>query len=232
MIVFVTGLPILPPFKCNECHFQSKTHLALIKHVGEKHKLLQKLLEDQGLATSRHPKSRSSNISQDHFHGDIYNYDESSMDSTSFVKPWETSNNFSNNSRKSEQHWEPLPDYNSAVKFQQQQELTEPGSLKRAKPNQNELKITKKTPGPIECPICQTSFLTSPNFLRHLTDNHFYDQLCSDLTNIKPFSCPLCNFEGKDRKMLVHHYGISHKVVLKLMNDWSEDNHFEVSGCR
>jgi hypothetical protein len=38
-----------------------------------------------------------------------------------------------------------------------------------------------------------------------------------------PFRCPVsvCTFEAKDLKMLVRHYGVSHKMVVKLLNERS-----------
>ena len=129
-------------------------------------------------------------------------------------------------------HWDKLQDSNLPFSLENphQQEFLEPVNPKKLiKTNGNCVKGKKATAGPIQCPICNSPFLTSPQFLRHLTDNHFYDQLCSEFPSFKPFSCPLCNFEGKDRKTLTHHYGISHKVVLKLLNDWCEENHFQVT---
>ena len=38
------GLPNMPPFQCPSCSFNSKTHLALVRHVGNKHKLIKKFL--------------------------------------------------------------------------------------------------------------------------------------------------------------------------------------------
>ena len=63
------GLPTVPPFKCTECHFQCKTQLALVRHIGAKHKLVERVLAEEGLHAGndlfRNSKSRSSSISQD-----------------------------------------------------------------------------------------------------------------------------------------------------------------------
>ena len=63
------GLPTVPPFTCTECHFQCKTQLALVRHIGAKHKLVERVLAEEGLHAGndlfRNSKSRSSSISQD-----------------------------------------------------------------------------------------------------------------------------------------------------------------------
>jgi hypothetical protein len=46
------GLPTVPPFKCSSCSFSSKTQLALVRHVGAKHKQVQRLLNEEGISTS------------------------------------------------------------------------------------------------------------------------------------------------------------------------------------
>jgi hypothetical protein len=50
------GLPSTSPFKCPQCNFQSKTQLALVRHVGSKHQLIRKLLQEDSLrARARSP---------------------------------------------------------------------------------------------------------------------------------------------------------------------------------
>ena len=47
------------------------------------------------------------------------------------------------------------------------------------------------------------------------------ERLRLDLPPFAPFRCPIqiCNFEAKDLKLLVRHYGINHKMVIKLLNE-------------
>jgi uncharacterized C2H2 Zn-finger protein len=65
------GLPTTSPFKCPQCNFQSKTQLALVRHVGAKHRQIKKLLQEDGISAeaagslSSDAKSRSSSTSQD-----------------------------------------------------------------------------------------------------------------------------------------------------------------------
>jgi uncharacterized C2H2 Zn-finger protein len=54
------GLPTTPPFRCPSCHASCPTHLALMKHVGKKHGLLQKLLTGEGKASLEELNKRSS----------------------------------------------------------------------------------------------------------------------------------------------------------------------------
>ena len=59
------GLPNMPPFQCPSCSFNSKTHLALVRHVGNKHKLVKKFLFEAGYekasSISRRSTSQDSN---------------------------------------------------------------------------------------------------------------------------------------------------------------------------
>ena len=36
---------------------------------------------------------------------------------------------------------------------------------------------------------------------------------------MQPFKCPHCNFDGKDVKLQVRHYGIKHHVVVRMLNE-------------
>ena len=89
-------------------------------------------------------------------------------------------------------------------------------------PNKNEGKQTNKESVPVQCPVCHSTFLNSTHFLRHSADKHFFDRLKADLqiqSGQPPFKCPYCTFEGKDIKLLVRHYGINHRMVLKYLNE-------------
>ena len=51
------GLPTEPPFQCpDKCQFVGKTQLALIRHVGTKHKKIKALLEEMGHGGARLPR--------------------------------------------------------------------------------------------------------------------------------------------------------------------------------
>ena len=55
------NLPSQAPFKCPQCSFSSKTQIALVRHLGNKHKLVTKILVEQGY------QSKSSNAKNSHF---------------------------------------------------------------------------------------------------------------------------------------------------------------------
>ena len=85
----------------------------------------------------------------------------------------------------------------------------------------SENKSSKQEQSPVACPICNNTFLNGTHFLRHAADKHFFERLRADLPNYPPFKCtqPNCTFEGKDVKLLVRHYGITHKMVVKILNE-------------
>ena len=83
----------------------------------------------------------------------------------------------------------------------------------------NEKVTTRSDQTPVACPICSSTFLNGTHFLRHAADKHFMDQLKLDLPSEAPFNCPFCTQNCKDLKLLVRHYGLNHKMVLKLLNE-------------
>ena len=95
------------------------------------------------------------------------------------------------------------------------------GSSAQAGKVTSDAKVTTRSDQtPVACPICTSTFLNGTHFLRHAADKHFLDVLKADLPAVAPFKCPYCtNFTGKDLKLLVRHYGLQHKMVLKLLNE-------------
>ena len=70
----------MPPFKCSSCSFTSKTHLALVRHMGGKHKLVKRFLIEGGYekqqaaaATTAGPVA-SRHASQDSNNTSYYSY--------------------------------------------------------------------------------------------------------------------------------------------------------------
>ena len=72
---------------------------------------------------------------------------------------------------------------------------------------------------PKSCPICKSTFLKDEDFLYHAAESHFADKLKTDLPQVAPFKCPKCPIICKDLQRLVLHYGLTHNMVLKLLNE-------------
>ena len=103
---------------------------------------------------------------------------------------------------------------------QQQQQLQQPLSVNCVNNKTPEPKVTTRSDQtPVACPICTSTFLNGTHFLRHAADKHFDERLKQDLPQVAPFKCPYCSTACKDLKLLVRHYGLAHKMVLKLLNE-------------
>ena len=64
------------------------------------------------------------------------------------------------------------------------------------------------------CKLCQQSFTAHRYLYTHLSENHFANQLDTDLPKSGPWKCPKCSYLGSDQKALRVHYGVRHKIVL------------------
>ena len=73
---------------------------------------------------------------------------------------------------------------------------------------------------PVACPICNSTLLNGTHFQRHAADKHFFERLKADLPNaVPPFNCSFCTSNFKDLKLLIRHYGVTHKMVIKYLNE-------------
>ena len=73
---------------------------------------------------------------------------------------------------------------------------------------------------PVACPICNSTLLNGIHFQRHAADKHFFERLKADLPNaVPPFNCSFCTSNFKDLKLLIRHYGVTHKMVIKYLNE-------------
>jgi hypothetical protein len=285
------GLPTVPPFKCSQCNFSSKTHLALVRHMGSKHKLVKKLLAEEGYAADGSSKAamakrRSSSTSQDSSHFDHQQHSSYyQQQQPSYQQPQQSQQEQGHGSswldqynhpvypqqqvqqvipnpysrpqpQPSEQQDPPHPEFASPQHHQQlpqqpspqqQQPLPtyhqdlfvqppqQPPAILQPPPEPPKPQEPLYTPKPeimpksnskssdqippVACPICNSTFLNGTHFLRHAADKHFLDRLRGDLPQAPPFKCPYCTFIGKDLKLLVRHYGLTHKMVLKILNE-------------
>ena len=66
----------------------------------------------------------------------------------------------------------------------------------------------------ILCKICSTAMPTRSKLKRHAVDRHFKEDIAKELSNKRPFRCPLrtCKFEAEAFGPLLRHYGPSHAV--------------------
>ena len=71
-----------------------------------------------------------------------------------------------------------------------------------------------------KCRMCpQTAFKWQSCLYKHFLMNHFNEKIRSQLVLDKePFKCPKCEYTAKLRHVLLLHYGITHKVVAKMVS--------------
>jgi hypothetical protein len=76
-----------------------------------------------------------------------------------------------------------------------------------------------------DCKICSAKSLGLADYLKHLSKIHFKTKLLSMVPSSEPFRCPFegCELEKKDHLTLAVHYGMNHKIALKLLNEMPED---------
>ena len=335
------GIPTVPPFKCPSCAFSSKTLLALVKHLGNKHKMVQKFLIEQGLE-KRPVKATTAAAQVNPAASGARRYSASTMgsqDSQQFEQhynqqhppqPHQEQHRQIVPSQAQQQQWvehyaqpqhqqqpqqpqqpqqhqpqqtpfeqqyqqdsqhhveqsfspspmghpaggptpgaaggftsppppppaaasqhtlpSPHPQHEQHAQQQllqeqqlaqqqlmtssevvqqhpqqdyaQQLQLQQPLSVNCVNNKTPEPKVTTRSDQtPVACPICTSTFLNGTHFLRHAADKHFDERLKQDLPQVAPFKCPYCSTACKDLKLLVRHYGLAHKMVLKLLNE-------------
>ena len=65
------------------------------------------------------------------------------------------------------------------------------------------------------CP--EQAFKWQSALYKHFLINHFNEQVRNMLPSTEPFQCPKCEHVAKTKFHLLVHFGIVHKVVLKLL---------------
>ena len=75
------------------------------------------------------------------------------------------------------------------------------------------------------CKVCAYQCRGLSEYLKHLSKIHFKHKLLSMVPTTSPYKCPWqgCEMVKKDRFSISLHYGVTHKVALKLMQDMPED---------
>jgi hypothetical protein len=59
---------------------------------------------------------------------------------------------------------------------------------------------------------------------KHCLINHFNEEIRDLLPKEEPFKCPKCEYSTKQKHMLMLHFGITHKVVLKFIEEAARQN--------
>ena len=62
-----------------------------------------------------------------------------------------------------------------------------------------------------ECFKCFKEFQDATNYKNHVL-SHYYHCFYDDLPSKKPFRCPLCDYDSRDRITLIRHYAWTHKM--------------------
>ena len=72
-----------------------------------------------------------------------------------------------------------------------------------------------------DCKLCSVKSRGMSEHLRHLSKVHFKHKLLSEMPKTAPYKCPWsgCEVTKKDRFNLALHYGMSHKMALKLVQE-------------
>uniref|UniRef100_A0A0K2UVC7 Nucleus accumbens associated 1, BEN and BTB (POZ) domain containing [Myotis brandtii] n=1 Tax=Lepeophtheirus salmonis TaxID=72036 RepID=A0A0K2UVC7_LEPSM len=70
----------------------------------------------------------------------------------------------------------------------------------------------------VKCKFCDLTFDKLYNLRNHIL-NHFKDKLYPYLPASKPYACPDCYIEMRDRITLLRHYSYSHRHVFKLCSE-------------
>lgn len=72
----------------------------------------------------------------------------------------------------------------------------------------------EKKDGP-PCPKCDQICKDSSNFKNHLL-SHYYTDFYEVTPSKKPFACPTCGKENRDRITLIRHYAFKHNMLFEL----------------
>ena len=77
----------------------------------------------------------------------------------------------------------------------------------------------------LDCKICAVKNKSMSEYLKHLSKVHFKNKLLTMVPKSRPYKCPWvgCEVVKKDRYNISLHYGMTHKVALKLMQEMPED---------
>ena len=71
-----------------------------------------------------------------------------------------------------------------------------------------------------KCRMCpETAFKWQSCLYKHFLINHFNEKIRSFLPEKEPFKCPKCEYVAKQKYILLLHYGITHKIVIKYLEE-------------
>ena len=84
---------------------------------------------------------------------------------------------------------------------------------------QSGVSIINKANRQYNCKFCSEEFKWQYELLKHCVFRHFLDDIKKDLPDEFPAKCPKCEFTGRNRSTLVLHYGVTHRVIQKLIED-------------
>ena len=72
-----------------------------------------------------------------------------------------------------------------------------------------------------KCKYCE-QIETKRSNMRNHSLNHFKDKLCNILppsTLVKPFPCPICKHESRDKITMLRHVGFAHRKIFDFCTD-------------
>ena len=232
-----------PPFKCPKCNYEAKTHQMTVRHYGVKHGLLrQYMIEDGYIARDPTPPPPPTPSTPATPTRPTPPYPEMNMNrsimghmtspSQPINIPYRSGHTTPHHSPYSRSSSHQSPQYGSPNQSWIEHYMS-PG----ASPGHKTEDIN------ISCPVqgCNTVTANPQILMRHITDKHFVDRFARELPQAPPFQCPLCGQNFADQITMIRHWGISHKMVIKVLNeqmgrpncyDMAVLKQFEVTGSR
>ena len=88
------------------------------------------------------------------------------------------------------------------------------GSDKKTFPSQGTVSAHNNFEGP-ECPKCGQVCKDNGNMKNHLL-SHYYQDFYRCTPDTKPFACPSCGKESRDRITMIRHFAFSHNMLYEL----------------
>ena len=238
-----------PPYKCPKCNYEAKTHQMTVRHYGVKHGLLrQYMIEDGYVARDPTPPPPPAPATPSRpapppypGHGHLSSPARSSQPIPIPARPYPgPSTPHHSPYSRSPGSLQPSPGYGSPGTGQAWiDHYMSPG----AGAGSGSPTTPKAEDVHVSCPMqgCGVTCANPQILMRHATDKHFADRFARELPQAPPFQCPLCGQNFADQITMIRHWGISHKMVIKVINeqmgrpncyDLAVLKQFEVQGTR
>ena len=210
------------PFKCPKCNYEAKTHQMTVRHYGVKHGLLRQFMIEDGYiardptpppppppAPTRlpppYPEINMNRSMMNH----LGHQQAAQQASPAVPIPYRTGQ--AHHQAYSRSPSQQSPQYGSPNQSWIEHYMSPNGS-----PG-----VKQEVEVQLGCPVqgCNATFTSPSVLLRHATDKHFVDRFARELPQAPPFLCPMCGQSTQDQISLIRHWGVAHKMALKVINE-------------